>query len=47
MDYTPTPMIPRPRCPNCSKKLYWDGDKAKWVCTAGCGRYYTRRYAER
>jgi len=42
--YTPRPDRTRPRCPNCHKKLYWDGNKAKWHCFSGCGKYYTDRY---
>ena len=30
--YTPTPMVNRPRCKACNRKLYWDGYNAKWVC---------------
>lgn len=45
-DYTPTPKVNRPYCPNCEKKLFWDGYKAKWVCFAGCGREYQRGTVE-
>ena len=44
--YTPTPRVPRPRCRNCNKVLYWDGHLAKWICFAGCGRTYARRTVE-
>ena len=45
-EYIPTPKVPRPWCPNCDKKLYWDGEKGKWVCFSGCGREYKRRTVE-
>lgn len=44
-EYTPTPMITRPRCPNCNRKLYWDGEKAKWWCHV-CDEFFTRKIAE-
>ena len=43
--YTPTPMITRPRCPNCNRKLYWDGEKAKWWCYV-CEEFFTRKSVE-